>query len=175
MSIVKSARVDFMISSSKRVIRPCTPVEMLRRVEALDELHGLRRPRGAVCVEGLAAQQLGVVDAQLGGEDLVAQPFLRAGVVVPCLLRIQSSVGQLGARLWNMMWRLFAPALSLCRGCWPGRGDSLLPCRLTTSCHVFRARSMCGLLFDDIDSEATVCFPGRDALSLYVHSLLNKT
>lgn len=51
------------------------PVKMLRRVEALDELLGLRRPRGAVYGEGLAAQELGVVDAQLWREDLVAQPF----------------------------------------------------------------------------------------------------
>lgn len=40
----------------------------------LDELHGLRRPRWAVYGEGLAAQELRVVDAQLGGEDLIAQP-----------------------------------------------------------------------------------------------------
>lgn len=65
----------------------CTPVEVLRRVETLDELLGLRRPRGALCGEGLAAEDLGVVDAQLRGEDLVAQPGLGAGVVVPCLHR----------------------------------------------------------------------------------------
>lgn len=64
-----------------------TPVEVLRRVEPLDELLGVRRPRGAVGCEGLAAENLGVVDAQLRGEDLVAQPGLRAGVVVPCLHR----------------------------------------------------------------------------------------
>lgn len=39
----------------------------------LDELHGLRRPRRTVDGEGLAAQELGVVNAQLGGEDLIAQ------------------------------------------------------------------------------------------------------
>lgn len=46
---------------------------MLRGVEALDELLGLRRPRRAVYGEGLTAQDPGVVDAQLGGEDLIAQ------------------------------------------------------------------------------------------------------
>lgn len=47
---------------------------MLRGVETLDELYSLRRPRRAVYGEGLAAQDPGVVDAQLGGEDLVSQP-----------------------------------------------------------------------------------------------------
>lgn len=46
---------------------------MLRGVETLDELYSLRRPRRAVYGEGLAAQELGVVDAQLRGEDLIAQ------------------------------------------------------------------------------------------------------
>lgn len=62
-----------------------TPVEMLRRVEALDDLLGLRRPRGAGDGEGLAAQDPGVVDVQLRGEDLVSQPGFGVGVVVPCL------------------------------------------------------------------------------------------
>lgn len=54
----------------------CAPVEMLRRVELLDELLGLGRPRGAGDGEGLAAEDLGVVDAQLRREDLIAQPIL---------------------------------------------------------------------------------------------------
>lgn len=54
----------------------CAPVEMLRRVELLDERLGLRRPRGAGDGEGLAAQDLGVVDAEFWGEDLVAQAGL---------------------------------------------------------------------------------------------------
>lgn len=81
----------------------CTPVEMLRRVEALDELLGLRRPRGAVCGEGLAAQELGVVDAQRGGEDLLTQPVFRAGVVVPCLFRFNHQLVNWGAQLDNMI------------------------------------------------------------------------
>jgi len=54
----------------------CTPIEMLRRVETLDEPLGLRRPRRAGYGEGLAAQDLEVVDAQLRGEDLIAQAGL---------------------------------------------------------------------------------------------------
>jgi hypothetical protein len=49
---------------------------MLRRVETLDEPLGLRRPRRAGHGEGLAAQDLGVVDTQLRGEDLIAQAGL---------------------------------------------------------------------------------------------------
>lgn len=70
----------------------CTPVEMLRRVETLDEILRLGRPRRTSYHEGLAAEDLGVVDAQLRGKDLIAQPSLRAGVVVPCLSRFRLSV-----------------------------------------------------------------------------------
>lgn len=52
------------------------PVKMLRRVELLDELLGLCRPRGAGDGEGLAAEDLGVVDAKFWGEDLVTQAGL---------------------------------------------------------------------------------------------------
>lgn len=52
------------------------PVEMLRRVELLDELLGLCRPHGAGDGEGLAAEDLGVVDAKFGGEDLITQAGL---------------------------------------------------------------------------------------------------
>lgn len=54
----------------------CSPVEMLRRVETLDEILRLSRPRRASYREGLAAEDLRVVDAQLRGKDLIAQPGL---------------------------------------------------------------------------------------------------
>lgn len=99
---------------------------MLRRVELLDDLLGLRSPRGAGGGEGLAAEDLGVVDTKFWGEDLVTQPILCAGVVVPSLYGFSGR--QLVTLSLNWSYediRLLAPVLSPCRGYWPGRGDSL--------------------------------------------------